>query len=113
MRRSKLEAYEEILEVLAKKPLTIDEIAYKANMDCIILKQRLDFLIKNKLVKEQTSKRKRAYSITERGLSVLRFLSSKKHLKVAAKTIKRIDEVLQKISTISATSKNNGKKENY
>ncbi|MEM3627257.1 MAG: winged helix-turn-helix domain-containing protein [Candidatus Bathyarchaeia archaeon] len=113
MRRSKLEAYQEILGVLAKKPLSIDMLAYEANMDCIILKQRLDFLIKNKLVKEQTSKKKIVYSITERGLSVIRFLNSEERLKAAVNTIKRMDEVLQRISTISTSLKRNGEKENY
>lgn len=111
MRRSKLEAYQEILGVLAKKSLSIDMLAYEANMDCILLGQRLEFLIKNKLVKEQNAKRKKMYSITEKGLSVLKFLSSKKQLKVADSTIEKVNEVLHKISAVSTALKFNERKE--
>lgn len=52
MPKSKLELYEDVLAALVNKPLTVDAIAYTSSMDYIILRQRLDFLMKNGLVEE-------------------------------------------------------------
>jgi predicted transcriptional regulator len=75
MRRSKLEMYVDILKVLAHKgPLKLTHIMYKANVNCSVLKQYLDFLIEQELVEEQTVGKKRiVYAITERGLTVLKY----------------------------------------
>ncbi len=54
MPKSKLELYEDVLAALVNKPLTVDAIAYTCGMDCIILRQRLDFLMKNGLVEERS-----------------------------------------------------------
>ncbi len=53
---------------------------YKANVNCVSLKQYLDFLIHHKLVEEQALHKKRhriraVYAITERGLMVLKYFS--------------------------------------
>jgi len=75
MRRSKLEMYVDILKVLAHRgPLKLTHIMYKANVNCSVLKQFLDFLIEQKLVEERTVGKKRiVYAITERGITVLKY----------------------------------------
>jgi len=79
MRRSKLEMYVDILKVLAHHgPLKLTHIMYKANVNCSVLKQYLDFLIQQNLVEEQALHEKRnktrvVYAITERGKTVLKY----------------------------------------
>jgi len=75
MRRSKLEMYIDILRVLAQKgPLKLTHIMYKANVNCSVLKEYLDFLIKQELVEEKTVGKKRiVYAVTEKGLKVLKY----------------------------------------
>ncbi|MFQ5621710.1 MAG: winged helix-turn-helix domain-containing protein [Candidatus Nanoarchaeia archaeon] len=79
MRRSKLEMYVDILKVLARHgPLKLTHVMYKANVNCSVLKQHLDFLIQQNLVEEQIIRKKRnktgvVYAITERGRTVLRY----------------------------------------
>jgi len=75
MRRSKLEMYIDILKVLAHKgPLKLTHIMYKANVNCSVLKEYLDFLIQQNLVEEKTQGKKRTvYAITQRGLTVLKY----------------------------------------
>jgi len=75
MRRSKLEMYVDILKVLARSgPLKLTHIMYKANVNCSVLKEYLDFLIANNLVEEKTVGKKRiVYAITERGITVLKY----------------------------------------
>ncbi len=74
MRRSKLEMYIDILKVLAHRgPLKLTHIMYKANVNCSVLKQYLDFLMKQNLVEERTvGKRRVVYTITQRGITVLK-----------------------------------------
>jgi predicted transcriptional regulator len=46
---------------------------YKANVNCSVLKQYLDFLIQQNLVEERTVGKKRTvYAVTERGITVLK-----------------------------------------
>jgi len=108
MRKSRLESYEEVLGTLVKKPLTIASIAYETGMDCGILRQRLDFLIKNGLVEERISRKKTLYAITERGVAVFKTLNFQKYLEKVISAIRLMDEALQ---TIPAISKLNGKEE--
>lgn len=78
MRRSKLEMHIDILKALARHgPLKLTHIMYKANVNCSVLKQHLDFLIQQNLIEEQTiQKRKKVvyvvYDITEKGRTVLK-----------------------------------------
>lgn len=69
MRRSKLEMYTDILQVLAhRRPLKLTHIMYKANINCSVLKEFLDSLIKQGLVEERdVGKRRVVYAITQRG----------------------------------------------
>ncbi len=79
MRRSKLEMYIDILKVLAHNgPLKLTHIMYKANVNCSVLKQHLNFLIQQNLLEEQTLHKRRntkriVYAITERGRTVLKY----------------------------------------
>jgi len=101
MRRSKLESYEDVLGALVKKPLAIDGIAYKTNMDCITLRKRLDYLIKYSLVEERISSKKILYAITERGVAVFKTLNFQKYLEMVADTIMAMDEAIHVIPIIS------------
>ncbi|MFW6111031.1 MAG: winged helix-turn-helix domain-containing protein, partial [Thermoproteota archaeon] len=50
-RRSKLEMYVDVLKVLARNgPLKLTHIMYKANVNCSVLKDFLDFLMEHDLV---------------------------------------------------------------
>ena len=75
MRRSKLETYVGILRVLAHKgPLKLTHIMYKANVNCKVLKENLDYLLKQELVAERIiGKGKTVYACTPRGVTVLKY----------------------------------------
>jgi predicted transcriptional regulator len=66
--------YLDILKALAQKgPLKLTHIMYKANLNCSVLKEYLDSLIKQGLVEEKTIRKERlAYVITQLGVSVLK-----------------------------------------
>ena len=82
MRRSKLEMYVDILRVLARHgPLKLTHIMYKANVNCSVLKEYLDFLTKQNLVEERTvGKRRVVYAITQRGIMVLKYFRELKQV---------------------------------
>jgi predicted transcriptional regulator len=82
MRRSKLEMYVDVLKVLSHKgPLKLTHIMYKANVNCSVLKEYLDFLIEQELVEEQTvGKNRKVYAITDRGITVLKYFRELKTL---------------------------------
>ena len=73
MRRSKLEIHLDILKTLAQKgPLKLTHVMYKANINCSVLKEYIDFLMEHNLVEETTiRKQKIVYKITEKGMVVL------------------------------------------
>ena len=75
MRISKLELYIDILEVLAKRrALKLTHIMYKANVNCKILKEHLDFLIKQGLIeKHVVGNDKVIYANTAQGTEILKF----------------------------------------
>jgi predicted transcriptional regulator len=82
MRRSKLEMYIDILKVLANRgPLKLTHVMYKANVNCSVLKEYLDFLIKQGLVQEQMIGRRRVmYAVTQRGITVLKYFRELKQV---------------------------------
>jgi predicted transcriptional regulator len=96
MRRSKLEMYVDILKVLSHRgPLKLTHIMYKANVNCSVLKQYLDFLIRQNLVEERTMGKKRTvYAITERGITVL------KHFRELKTVLPLIEEDNRKLPAI-------------
>jgi predicted transcriptional regulator len=75
MRRSKLEINIDILKVLAQRgPLKLTHVMYKANVNCSVLKEYIDFLTQQELIEERTLKKDRiVYAVTEKGLEVLKY----------------------------------------
>jgi predicted transcriptional regulator len=92
MRQSKLENYEDILAALADKPSTIDSIAYSGNMDCVLLRQRIDFLIANNLIEERNYEKKTLYALTRRGLSIFKTLRLTKCLEKLQNNVAIMDQ---------------------
>jgi len=82
VRRSKLEMYVDILGVLAHRgPLKLTHVMYKANVNCSVLKEYLDFLIKQGLVEERTAGKQRVvYAVTQRGITVLKYFKELKQV---------------------------------
>jgi predicted transcriptional regulator len=80
MKRSKLETHIDILSVLAQRgPLKLTHIMYKANVNCSILKEYLDYLIQKELVEIRTlRKQKIVYAVTQKGISVLKYFKELK-----------------------------------
>jgi predicted transcriptional regulator len=79
----------DILKALARHgPLKLTHIMYKANVNCSVLKQHLEFLMQQNLIEVQTIQKRRkvvyvVYAITEKGRTVLRhFLELQKILPV-------------------------------
>ena len=64
-----------MLKVLAHRgPLKLTHIMYKANVNCSVLKEYLEFLIKQGLVEERVAGKKRiVYAVTQRGITVLKY----------------------------------------
>ena len=75
MRRSKLEMYIGVLRVLAHKgPSKLTHIMYKANVNCAVLKEYLDFLLNQGLVEKRTlGKARVVFAVTQRGIMVLKY----------------------------------------
>ena len=75
MRRSKLETHVAILNALSiRGPLKLTHIMYKANINCSVLTEDLNFLIKQKLVEERIVEKDRVvFAITPRGSTVLKY----------------------------------------
>jgi predicted transcriptional regulator len=67
--------YVDILKVLAHRgPLKLTHIMYKANVNCGVLKEYLDFLVKQNLVEERiVGKSRSVFAITQRGIIVLKY----------------------------------------
>lgn len=67
--------YVDILKVLAQRgPMKLTHIMYKANVNCSVLKEYLDFLLKQELIEERMVKRSRTvFAITQRGITVLKY----------------------------------------
>jgi|WetSurMetagenome_2_1015567.scaffolds.fasta_scaffold199360_2 predicted transcriptional regulator len=74
MRRSKLERYVDILALLTRMgPLKLTHIMYKSNFNGSVLKEYLDFLIKQGLIEERTIRETRSvFAVTQRGRTVLK-----------------------------------------
>lgn len=74
MKRSKLAIYLDILKVLAHTgPLKLTHIMYNANLNCTVLRKQLNFLIKEGLVENRTIKQNKVFSVTQQGLTVLKY----------------------------------------
>jgi len=82
VRRSKLEMYVDILSVLAHRgPLKLTHVMYKSNVNCSVLSEYLEFLLKQGLVEERNVKKNRTvYAVTQRGLTVLKLFRELKQV---------------------------------
>ena len=100
MRRSKLESYLKILKTLIGNSLTIDMLSFSTGMDCVALRQHLDFLIMNGLIEERTSRKKKMCAISAKGIAVLNALSSKEYFKEMRESVADVDETVQ-VSRVS------------
>jgi len=109
MRRSKLETYEAILGVLAKKPMKIDGLAYKVGLDLANLRRNLDFLIENGLVEEIFLPKGTSYSATDRGVSVFKTLDFQKYFKKIQDTLVAIDGAMRIVPEASKRSEKSEK----
>jgi predicted transcriptional regulator len=105
MRKSKLEAYQEILTAIAEQSASLSNIAYTCNMDCAGLMGKMDFLIENQLVEEQIIGKKTCYAITKRGVTVLKTLTVTRLLERLQTTVKVADETLAAISKLDTPKK--------
>lgn len=97
MRRSKMEMQLDILKVIAQKgPLKLTHIMYKANVNCCVLKDHVDFLIHQELIEEQTLKREKiVYAITQKGIKVLQYFRELQiMLPVLEEDLRRIPAIL-------------------
>ncbi len=74
--------YVDILSVLSHRgPLKLTHVMYKANVNCSVLKEYLDFLIKQELIEERPMGKSRiVYSVTQKGLMVLKYFRELKQM---------------------------------
>ena len=73
VRQSKLEKYVDSLSVLThREPLKLTHILYKSNVNCSVISEYLEFLLKQGLVEESNFKNRTVYAVTQRGLTVLK-----------------------------------------
>jgi predicted transcriptional regulator len=76
-----MEMYIDILRVLAQHgPLKLTHVMYKANVNCSVLKENLEFLIAQNLIEEQVTVKRRnktkiSYAITDKGRTVIRYFN--------------------------------------
>lgn len=81
MQRSKLELYQDIICTLAKKALTLDSLAFECDTNCVLLQDKLDFLINHDLVTIEISRdNKPFYVLSRRGVAVAKTLTIAKQL---------------------------------
>jgi len=103
---SKLEKYLSILEVLVRRPQKLDHIAYRAKMECSVVKRSLDFLVFNGLVeKRRLSGKQVVYAINERGLSVFKTLRTLRYLEKLRKTLPVVEEAREIASVLTRHSR--------
>jgi predicted transcriptional regulator len=68
---------------------------YKANVNCSVLKQYLNFLIQENLVEERTVGKKRVvYAITQKGITVLKYFRELKTILPLVEDSRRLPAAL-------------------
>jgi predicted transcriptional regulator len=67
--------YVDILKVLAHRgPLKLTHIMYKANVNCVVLKDYLEFLLKQGLIEERMVRKSGVvFAVTQKGITVLKY----------------------------------------
>jgi len=101
MRKSKLELYEEVLSALVDKNLSVDNLAFLCNMDCVTATELLGSLEKNGLVENNHSYTKVLYSLTTRGEAVYNALTKTNRLNKLKKSMKTIKETKHALPTVA------------
>ncbi len=75
--------------------LTIDMLSFATGMDCIALRQHLDFLMMNGLIDERVSRKKKMCSITAKGIAVLNTLRFREYFNKTQDPLTDVDETVQ------------------
>jgi predicted transcriptional regulator len=77
LRRSKLEIYIDVLKVLSQRgPLRFTHIMRKANINGIVLRECIDFMLLQNLIQERNLHRNKVvYEIALRGVNVLKYFT--------------------------------------
>jgi predicted transcriptional regulator len=95
MRKSKLAVYQDILERLKSKALSLDGLSFEAGVDCMSLKQKIGFLVENGLVRERMLKGEIRFAVSSKGLAVLRALEVQRHFDMVKTALKAFEDPLQ------------------
>ena len=95
MRKSKLEVYQDILEGLKSKALSLDCLSYETGIDCTALKRKIGFLVENGLVKERMLKKEICFVVSPKGLAVLRALDVQRHFEIVKNALMTVEDPLQ------------------
>ena len=91
MRRSKLETYIAVLQILARHgPLKLTHVMYKANLNSMVTKDYLSFLIQKGLVEERiVGRRSVKFTVTQSGLSVIKYFRELEKVLPIVEEVKR------------------------
>jgi predicted transcriptional regulator len=83
MRRSKFETYIDVLKVLTNAgPSKITHLMYTSNLNRDVIKEYLDFLIKQRAVEERIENNKRTvFAITQHGINLLNYFGGIEELR--------------------------------
>lgn len=86
-KRSRLEIYLDVLEVIKRRIDKPTRIMYSANLSWKPLQEILTALVTNGLILEEEIKNSKRYSITERGRQALNYFRKTKELVLAEQMI--------------------------
>ena len=94
--------YGDILKVLADQgPLKWTDIMYGANVNGDVLKEYLDFLLRQGLVDKQTVRKQQIFAVTQRGITILNYF---KKLSIDLPIIEEPRTVLKYFKELSSDS---------
>jgi predicted transcriptional regulator len=106
MQKSKLEVYQDILEGLKSKALSLDHLSYETGIDCTALKRKICFLMENGLIRERVLKSEIRFTISSKGLAVLRALDVQKHFEMVKTALMAVEDPLQAKTTTKQRPEN-------
>ncbi len=99
MARSKLEQYESVICALAKNPSKLDGLAFECGTSCVLLQERLEFLVNNEIVTLEVSRDGRIfYMLTSRGLAIAKAFITAKRLRKLQTTPQKSAQAIQALS---------------
>ena len=75
VRRSRLEIYFDILEVIDRGITKPTQIMYKTNLSWVTLQDIFDALIKGGFIREELKKNAKRYEVTDKGRTALSYYS--------------------------------------